>query len=85
LGNVEIYTTRFCPFCIRAKNLLKAKGVSFAEIPIDTDPDLRREMTSRSGGGLTVPQIFIDGELIGGCDDLVALEQRGQLDKVLAI
>jgi glutaredoxin 3 len=85
LATVEIYTTRFCSFCIRAKNLLKAKGVSFKEIPIDTDPDLRREMNLRSGGGVTVPQIFIDGELIGGCDDLVALEQREQLDKVLGI
>lgn len=83
MATVEIYTTDFCPFCVRAKNLLTKKGVAFEEIPVDGDPARRREMTERSGGGRTVPQIFIDNKSIGGSDDLAALELAGELDKLL--
>lgn len=78
-----MYTTLFCPFCTRAKKLLKNKGVDFTEISVDGDPALRRQMTERSGGGRTVPQIFIDGKPIGGSDELVALDSTGELDRLL--
>jgi len=78
-----MYTTLFCPFCSRAKNLLKKKGVEFTEISVDGDPALRQQMTERSGGGRTVPQIFIDGKAIGGSDELAALEGSGELDRLL--
>ncbi len=83
MAKVEIYTTMFCPFCVRAKSLLKKKGVEFEEIEVDGDPALRRQMTERSGGGYTVPQIFIDGKPVGGSDDLAALEASGELDGLL--
>jgi len=78
-----MYTTSFCPFCTRAKGLLKKKGVEFTEIGVDGDPTLRQQMTQRSGGGRTVPQIFIEGKSIGGSDELVALEMSGELDRLL--
>jgi glutaredoxin 3 len=78
-----MYTTLFCPFCSRAKNLLRKKGIEFTEIEVDGDPALRRQMTERSGGGRTVPQIFIDGQPIGGSDELAALEVSGELDRLL--
>ncbi|RED18125.1 glutaredoxin 3 [Pontivivens insulae] len=81
---VEIYTTPICGFCHAAKRLLTQKGVSFSEIDVMSNPDKRAEMTQRSGGGRTVPQIFIDGTPIGGCDDLHALERSGKLDGMLA-
>lgn len=81
---VEIYTTPYCPYCIAAKKLLDKKGVAFAEIDVSRDPALRQAMTKRSGGGRTVPQIFIGGTHVGGCDDLHALDQRGALDPLLA-
>jgi glutaredoxin 3 len=84
LAVVEIYTTRLCPFCIRAKSFLRSKGVEFTEIAVDTDIELRREMTDRSGGGTTVPQIFINDAAIGGSDDLIALESDELLDDLLA-
>jgi glutaredoxin 3 len=80
---VEIYTTFFCPFCWRAKKLLNAKGVPFEEFDVDSDPRLRAEMTERSHGGRTVPQVFIDGKPVGGSDDLAALEASGELDRLL--
>jgi len=83
VAKVEIYTTMFCPFCVRAKSLLKKKGGEFEEIEVDSDPELRRQMTERSGGGYTVPQIFIDDQPIGGSDDLAALEASGKLDGLL--
>ena len=83
MPTIEMYTTFFCPFCSRAKNLLKNKGVEFTEIGVDGDPTLRQQMTERSGGGYTVPQIFIDGKAIGGSDELVALEMSGELDRLL--
>ncbi len=77
-----MYSTRFCPFCVRARVLLKNKGVGFEDIAVDSDPALRREMMARANS-YTVPQIWI-GELhVGGCDELYQLEQRGELDALL--
>lgn len=81
-ASVVIYTTRWCPFCIRAKHLLQQKQVSFEEIPVDSDRDLRAEMAQRAGR-TSVPQIWINNEHIGGCDELYALERRGALDTLL--
>lgn len=81
---VEIYTTPSCPYCIAAKRLLDKKGVSYAETDVSRDPALRQAMTVRAGGSRTVPQIFIDGQHVGGCDDLHALDHRGALDPLLA-
>ncbi|MBW4697001.1 MAG: glutaredoxin 3 [Aphanocapsa lilacina HA4352-LM1] len=80
---VEIYTWQFCPFCIRAKALLKKKSVAFTEYAIDGDEAARSVMAERADGGRSVPQIFIDGKHIGGCDDLYALDRSGQLDPLL--
>ncbi|TVQ55965.1 MAG: glutaredoxin 3 [Rhodobacteraceae bacterium] len=83
MKQVEIYTSPLCGYCHAAKRLLSEKGVAFEEIDVLSDPDRRREMTARSGGGRTVPQIFVDGAPIGGCDDLYALERKGALDALL--
>lgn len=84
MKRVEIYTTPICGYCHAAKRLLGEKGVAFEEIDVMRHPERRAEMTDRSGGGRTVPQIFVDGAPIGGCDDLYALERRGALDALLA-
>lgn len=84
MAKVEIYTTPICGFCAMAKRLLTQKGVAFEEIDVMRHPERRAEMVERSGGRRTVPQIFIDGRGIGGCDDLHALERRGALDPLLA-
>jgi len=84
-AEVEIYTTMYCPFCWRAKDLLSAKNVNYVEIDVGAAPDKRREMMERSPGGRTVPQIFINGTPIGGSDELAALDSRGQLDPMLAV
>lgn len=81
---VEIYTTAFCPYCVRARMLLEHKGIEFTEFKVDGDSQLRQQMTERANGGYTVPQIFINQQHIGGCDDIMALEARGQLDALLA-
>jgi glutaredoxin 3 len=81
--NVTIYTRNWCGYCFRAKRLLEAKGVAFEEIDVDVDLAREREMIQRSGGRLTVPQVFIDGEHIGGSDELHDLERRGELDRLL--
>ena len=81
--NVTIYTRNWCGYCFRAKRLLEAKGVAFEEIDVDVDLEREREMIQRSGGRLTVPQIFIDGEHVGGSDELHDLERRGELDRLL--
>ncbi|WP_071795849.1 glutaredoxin 3 [Natronohydrobacter thiooxidans] len=80
---VEIYTSPLCGYCHAAKRLLGAKGVSFTEIDVSRDPAQRDTMVSRSGGARTVPQIFIGDIHVGGCDDLHALDRRGQLDPLL--
>ncbi len=81
---VEIYTWSRCPFCIRAKSLLDKKGVDYTEYCIDGDEAARDEMAERAGRR-SLPQIFIDDQHIGGCDDLHAMERKGSLDKMLAI
>ena len=85
MARVEIYSTLFCPYCARAKSLLEKKGVAFTNIDVIEDTARRDEMVKRSGGRQTVPQIFIDGEHIGGSDDLYALERAGALDAKLGI
>lgn len=82
MSNIIIYSTRFCPYCVRARMLLEKKGVTFKEIRVDSEPHLREEMIQRAGR-TSVPQIFINDEHIGGCDDLYALESRGMLDEKL--
>ena len=79
---VKLYTTRFCPYCIRAKRLLADKGVSFTDIAVDNDASLREEMM-RASGRHTVPQIWIGDHHVGGFDELWSLEQRGSLDQLL--
>ena len=80
---IEIYTTPTCPFCHAAKDLLRAKSVSFEEIVV-VDPDKRAAMSSRADGRTSVPQIFINGMHIGGCDDLYMLDETGKLNTLLA-
>lgn len=80
---VIMYSTRFCPYCIRARSLLHAKQVDYTDIGVDGQPELRREMTERSGRH-TVPQIWIGEHHVGGYDDLALLEQQGRLDALLA-
>ena len=82
MAKIEIYTKATCPYCHRAKALLSEKGVSFDELPIDGNAEKCEEMIQRSGR-TTVPQIFIDAQHIGGCDDLYALDARGGLDPLL--
>ena len=82
MNDVVIYTTAWCPYCIRAKQLLQRKGVAFKEIAVDGNPSLRAEMAARAGR-TSVPQIFIDGRHVGGCDDLHALDRAGKLEPLL--
>ena len=83
MSKVEIYTWQYCPFCIRAKSLLKKKNINFTEYKIDGDEDARALMTERADGRRTLPQIFINNEGIGGCDDLYKLENEKKLDALL--
>ncbi|MFN3608809.1 MAG: glutaredoxin 3 [Hyphomonas sp.] len=84
MAKVTIYTRAFCPYCTRALQLLKDKGVELNEIDAGMDPKLREEMTQRSNGGRTFPQIFVGETHIGGCDDMLALDRDGKLDPMLA-
>jgi glutaredoxin 3 len=81
-ANVTIYTTSFCPFCIRAKMLLESKGVSFNEIPVDYSVEKRREMIARAKSH-SVPQVWIGDYHVGGCDELYRLEHNGKLQEYL--
>lgn len=83
MARIEIYTTPTCPYCIAAKKLLMQKGAAFEEINVASDPEGRRAMSARAEGRTTVPQIFIDGKHVGGCDDLYALDGEGGLDPLL--
>jgi glutaredoxin 3 len=83
MPRVEIYSTLFCPYCARAKSLLERKGVKYINFDIIEESAKREEMLARAGGRTSVPQIFIDGEHIGGCDDLYALDRAGKLDPKL--
>lgn len=82
-SNVEIYTWSTCPFCIRAKALLTKKGVEFTEYCIDGDEASRAVMAERANGRRSLPQIFINNQHVGGCDDLYALNAQGKLDMLL--
>ncbi|MBY6211744.1 glutaredoxin 3 [Microbulbifer agarilyticus] len=82
MKDVVIYTTRYCPFCIRAKYLLDNKNVRYKEISVDGDRAARAEMTAKAGRH-TVPQIWIGDHHVGGCDELMAIERSGQLDTLL--
>ncbi len=84
MAKIEVYTTPYCPFCVRAKALLNSKQVAFEEIDVSEDPELREAMVKRAGGRRTVPEIFVNGRIIGGYDELRALELKGALDALLA-
>jgi glutaredoxin 3 len=83
MPNITIYTTGYCPYCVRAKDLLKRKGQTYTEINAEDDA-VREEMVAKAGGRRTVPQIFINDQHIGGFDDLYALDKAGKLDPLLA-
>jgi glutaredoxin 3 len=83
MKTVEIFTTQMCPYCVSAKHLLTRKGVAFAETDVGRNPQARAAMMQRAGGRRTVPQIFIGGVHVGGCDDLHALNDAGKLDPLL--
>jgi glutaredoxin 3 len=85
MAKVEMYSTMWCPYCARARTLLQKKGVAFTDIDIEEAPARRPEMIRRAQGRTSVPQIFIDGEHIGGSDELVALDRAGKLDAKLGI
>lgn len=85
MKHVEIYTKAFCGYCARAKELLRSKGVEFEEYDITMGGPKRAEMLERANGGSTVPQIFIDGQHIGGCDRLTGLDAEGALDTMLGL
>lgn len=80
---VEIYTKTYCPYCWRAKELLSSKGVDYHEVAVDFGGEAKELMVERASGRTTVPQIFIKGQHVGGCDDLVALERAGKLDELI--
>jgi glutaredoxin 3 len=84
MKSVTVYTSQICPYCVRAKSLLKKKGAAFEEIDISMDPVARQDMLAKSGGARAVPQIFIGDTHVGGCDELYALERAGKLDPLLA-
>lgn len=85
MPKVEIYTQMWCPFCERAINLLSKKGIEYNEIDAPQGSKARAEARERSGGRTSAPQIFVDGQHIGGCDDLVALDRTGKLDPLLGL
>jgi glutaredoxin 3 len=84
MSPVQIYTTRYCPYCVAAKTLLKRKGVAYDEVDVSSSPERREEMVQRSNGRMTVPQIFVGDVHVGGNDDLQALDRAGKLDALLA-
>jgi glutaredoxin 3 len=84
MQKVTLYTTRYCPYCSRAKRLLAAKGAPFEEIDVGGNPDLRAEMTRKARGCRSVPQIWIGTTHVGGCNELYELDAKGELDRLLA-
>lgn len=84
MPEVEIYTKFTCGFCVRAKKLLEMKKIPFEEYSVDFGGARKAEMVERTGGRTTVPQIFVNGRYVGGCDELMALEYEGKLDELLA-
>ena len=85
MAKIEIYTSPWCPFCIADKRLLDNKGLAYKEIDVTMKSGARQEMVERAGGNRKVPQIFVDGEYIGDCDDIMALEADGELDARLGL
>jgi glutaredoxin 3 len=83
MSHVTIYTKPYCPYCVRALDLLERKGIDFTEVEAAFDPEKRAEMVQRAGGRATFPQIFVGDRHIGGCDEMVALERAGELDPLL--
>ena len=83
MSHVTIYTKPYCPYCVRALDLLEKKGVEFTEIEAAFDPEKRQEMMQRAHGRATFPQIFVGEQHIGGCDEMMALERAGKLDPLL--
>ena len=83
MAEIEVYTTPICPYCLSAKDLLRRKGVAFLEINVAGEPQRRAEMIARANGRTTVPQIFVGDKHVGGCDDLYALDEAGELDRLL--
>lgn len=84
MAQITVYSGPNCPYCVRAKALLEKKGAAFEDINVKADPKLQDEMMQKAGGKRTIPQIFINGQHIGGCDDLYALDAAGKLDGLLA-
>lgn len=84
MTQIEMYSGDFCPYCVRAKSLLKKKGLEFTEYNVQKDPQRRSEMLERSAGARSIPQIFINDRHVGGCDELYALEKKGELDSWLS-
>jgi glutaredoxin 3 len=84
MPKIEVYASMWCGFCHRAKALLKSKNVDFTEYDVDSEPGRRGEMQAR-GGGYTVPQIFVDGKPVGGCDEIHALDRAGRLDALIGV
>ncbi len=84
MAKVQVYTTTYCPYCVRAKSLLKRKGVAFEEIDVTEDDALRAKMVELAGGRRTVPEIFINDKIIGGYDELKALDDAGKLADLIA-
>lgn len=84
MPNIIVYSGPSCPYCVRAKALLKKKGVTFEEVDVKADTARFEEMLAKSNGKRTIPQIFINGVHVGGCDDLHALDAAGKLDPMLA-
>jgi Glutaredoxin, GrxC family len=80
---ITIYSKSWCPYCAAAKRLLDEKGAAYTEIDIEAEPERRAEMVQKAGGRTTVPQIFIGDRHVGGCDDLYALDEKGQLEALL--
>lgn len=83
MAKVEVYTKDYCPYCVKAKDLLQKKGVKFTQIDVTNNDKLREELVHKANGRKTLPQIFINEISIGGYDDLYALDSRGELDKML--
>ena len=83
MPQITVYTTAACPYCRRAKDLLRKKNLAFTEIAVDADPRTRRDLTSRAHGRMSVPQIFFDDIHIGDCDELYELDREGKLDELL--
>jgi glutaredoxin 3 len=85
MATIEVYSSDRCPYCVKAKALLDRKGVEYQEINVTEDDEARQALVKKANGLRTVPQIFIDGNHVGGCDDLYALDQKGELDPMIGV